>query len=104
LKSDGHGGSHHRVEWAIQGSIDGLSWIDLDRRRTQELNNNYITKIFSCDATPSQPRFYRFIRLLQTGKNSSGYDNLMLANFEYFGSMANAPPIASHSDGTAPDS
>jgi hypothetical protein len=104
LKSDGHGGSHHLLEWAVQGSIDGLSWIDLDRRRTQDLNNNYITKIFSCDATASQPHFYRFIRLLQTGKNSSGNDHLMLANFECFGSMANAPPIASPSDGTAPDS
>jgi hypothetical protein len=103
LKSDGNG-NYHLLEWAVQGSIDGISWTDLDRRRTQELNNNYITKTFSCDATASQPHFYRFIRLLQTGKNSAGHDNLMLANFECFGSMANAPPIASHSDGTGPDS
>jgi hypothetical protein len=103
LKSDGNS-NHHLVEWAVQGSMDGLSWTDLDRRHTQDLNNNYITKIFSCDATFSQPHFYRCIRLLQTGKNSAGSDNLMLTNFECFGSMATAPPMASASDGNVPDS
>jgi hypothetical protein len=103
LKSDGSSGNH-LLEWAVQGSMDGLSWTDLDRRHTQDLNNNYITKIFSCDATFSQPHFYRFIRLQQTGKNSSGSDYLMLANFECFGTMANSPPIAGHNDGNAPDS
>jgi hypothetical protein len=103
LKSAGHS-NNHLLEWAVQGSTDGLSWTDLDRRQTQDLNNNYITKIFSCDATASQPHFYRFIRLQQTGKNSSGSDYLMLANFECFGSMANAPPITSHCDGHVTDS
>jgi hypothetical protein len=103
LKSDGQGG-HHLLEWAVQGSMDGLSWADLDRRHTQELNSDYVTKIFSCDATFSQPHFYRCIRLLQTGKSSSGNDYLMLANFECFGSMVNAPAIASRSDGNVTDS
>jgi hypothetical protein len=103
LKSDGSNGCH-LLEWAVQGSIDGRSWTDLDRRQTQDLNNNYITKVFSCDATFPEPHFYRFIRLLHPGKNSSGSDTLMLANFECFGSMANAPPIASRSDRNVTDS
>jgi hypothetical protein len=103
LKSDGYGG-HHLLEWAIQGSMDGHLWTDLDRRNTQELNDNYVMKVFSCDATLSSPHFYRFIRLLQTGKNSSGANNLMLGNFECFGSMANAPLIAIVPHGNQPNS
>jgi hypothetical protein len=103
LKSDGHG-AHHLVEWIVQGSMDGDSWTDLDRRQTYDLNNNFVTKIYSCDVTFSEPRFYRYIRLLQTGKNSSGYDNLMLANFECFGLMASVSSIGFVYHGTPPTS
>jgi hypothetical protein len=40
LKSDGDGG-HHLLQWTVQGSVDGHSWINLDRRNTQELNGKY---------------------------------------------------------------
>jgi hypothetical protein len=103
LKSDGNIG-YHLQEWAIQGSMDGFSWTDLDRRNTQELNDNYITKVYSCNVTFSESHFYRFIRLVQTGKNSSGNDYLMLGNFECFGSMAKAPPFEVVPQGNPPDS
>jgi hypothetical protein len=103
LKSDGYGG-YHLVEWVVQGSMDGDSWTDLDRRKTQDLNNNFVTKIYSCDTSFSEAHFYRYIRLLQTGKDSSGYDYLMLANFECFGSMANISSIGFVSHGNPPTS
>jgi hypothetical protein len=89
LKSDG--GAFHLLQWALQGSVDGNSWTDLDRRNTQELNGHYVTKIFPCDQreSSSTPHFYRYIRLTQTGKNSYGDDYLMLGNFECFGWMVN---------------
>jgi hypothetical protein len=103
LKSDGNN-AHHLVEWTVQGSIDGISWTDLDRRHTQELNNTSVTKIFSCNVPFSQPHFYRFIQLMQNGKNGSGSDNLMLGNFECFGSMVTASPIEVVRDGNPPNS
>jgi hypothetical protein len=88
LKSDGNSGSH-LVQWTLQGSMDGNSWTDLDRRNTQELNGNYLTKLFQCDPpeSSSPPPFYRYVRLIQTGKYSFGCDYLLLGNFECFGCM-----------------
>jgi hypothetical protein len=93
LKSDGNG--HHLLQWALQGSVDGNSWTDLDRRNTQELNGDYVTKIFPCEQreSSSTPHFYRYIRLMQTGKDSQGRDYLELANFECFGWMVNLGDI-----------
>jgi hypothetical protein len=88
IKSAGNG-SHHLVKWSLVGSNDGTTWIDLDRRETNELSGNYIVKSYECASVPSSS-FFRFIRLTQTGKNSSGQDNLMLANLELFGDMINA--------------
>jgi hypothetical protein len=84
--------------------MDGDSWADLDRRNTQELNHDFVTKIYSCDVIFSEPRFDRYIRLPQTGRSSSGYDYLMLVNFECFGSMANALPIEIIHHGNPPNS
>jgi hypothetical protein len=86
LKSGGSG--YHLLEWTVAGSRDGVSWDPIDCRKTQELNDNYITKTFTLSASMSGTRFYRYIRLTQTGKNSSGCDFLMLAVVEFFGRMA----------------
>jgi hypothetical protein len=87
LKSDGHG-SHHLVQWEIEGSEDGNGWERIDARNTQDLNGNFITKTFKCSSPGN--RFYRYIRLIQTEKNSSGGDNLMLCNIEFFGRFRSA--------------
>jgi hypothetical protein len=84
LKSDGYG-IHHLVQWELSGSRDGNTWVVLDRKQTNDLNGNYITKTYSCNSEQSSADFCRYIRLQQTGKNSSGCDYLMLANIEFFG-------------------
>jgi hypothetical protein len=86
LKSDGCGGNH-LLQWELIGSKDGNTWVVLDREQTNDLNGNYTTKIFSCNANGPRADFYRYIRLQQTGKNSYGDDYLMLAKIEFFGSM-----------------
>jgi hypothetical protein len=85
LKSDGNG-YHHLLEWTVAGSGDGASWDPIDYRKTQELNGNYITKTFALSVS-SGTRFYRYIRLTQTGKDSNGKDYLLLAAVEFFGRM-----------------
>jgi hypothetical protein len=86
LKSDGHF-CGHLLEWILSGSNDGNSWTIVDSRKTEELNGKYLTKLFECDTKSSVVQFYRYIRLTQTGKNSSGRDFLQLGNIEFFGSI-----------------
>jgi hypothetical protein len=87
LKSDGNFSSHHLLEWTISGSNDGNSWIIVDCQKTQALNGRFITKLFECSDKSSVSPFYRYLRLTQTGKNTSGGDCLMLSNIEFFGSI-----------------
>jgi hypothetical protein len=74
-------------EWPLAGSMDSNEWIILDHQKTQILNGKYITKIFQCNDSSFSSQFYRYIRLSQTGKNSSGFDHLLLSNIEFFGQM-----------------
>jgi hypothetical protein len=93
IKSDGEGG-HHLLKWSLNGSNDGTSWINLDRRDTNDLKGDYIVKSYACESiqssssSSSSSPFFQFIRLTQIGKNSSGCDYLMLANLELFGKVS----------------
>jgi hypothetical protein len=89
LKSDGDSG-YHLVEWELSGSLDGNTSVVLDQRHTKDLDGQYITNIFGCNAEPSFPNSYRYIRLHQTGQNSCARQDLELANKELFGSMINS--------------
>jgi hypothetical protein len=94
LKSDGFG-SHHLLQWTVTGSKDGNTWNILDRQNTQDLNGNFITKIYRCANDSSNSDSYRYIRLTQTAVNSSGNHHLMLSNIEFFGRMVNVKVIES---------
>jgi hypothetical protein len=76
-------GTHLRC-WRLEGSNDGLSWIELDRHENDTRLNSQ-----GAIATLSIPEGnrgqYRMIRIQQTGQNSSGNDYLMLTAIEFFG-------------------
>ena len=84
LKSDGS--VYHLQTWIIQGSNDASSWTDLDSRNTSELNGKYITKHFTCSHEANGKQF-RYIRLTQTGTDSSRCHHLMLSEVELFGTL-----------------
>jgi hypothetical protein len=86
LKSDGDW-SYHLLEWTISVSNDENSWTIVDHQKTQDLKGQYITKLFECCDQSSNSKFYRYFRLTQTGKDSSGNDYLDLSNIEFFGSI-----------------
>jgi hypothetical protein len=88
IKSDGTS-CNHLLHWSLQGSNDGQSWTVLDQRDTQDLNDNYIVQSYECGSHQSSQ--FQFIRLIQTGPNSSNYNHLMLANLEFFGSISRWP-------------
>jgi hypothetical protein len=84
-------GAHYLLKWSLDGSNDGTSWTNLDRRETNDLKGDRIVKCYACESTESSSHFFRFIRLIQTGENSSGYDHLMLTNLEFFGKATECP-------------
>jgi hypothetical protein len=102
LKSDAMG--YHLLQWTLSGSMDGERWTVLGQKNTRDLDGNYQTKVFECDKSSSQRRFYRYIRLTQTGKDSRGSCYQMLAKIELFGSMASAATVELISSGNSPNS
>jgi hypothetical protein len=76
------------VQWEIEGSEDGNEWEHIDARSTQDLNGQYLTKTFKCSSPGT--RFYRYIRLIQIGRNLATNDYLMLCNIEFFGRFRSA--------------
>jgi hypothetical protein len=85
LKSGGDSGQH-LVEWEMEGSNDCTTWTTLDKRNTQELNGNYIVKTFEC-SSENRSKSFRYMRLRQTGRNSSNADYLQLCSIEFFASL-----------------
>jgi hypothetical protein len=80
----GNPGSHNPKNWVIEGSQDGNSWIELDRRdNNNELNGGDPTRTFSI----SRSEEVRLIRIRQTGLNHAGYHILLFSSFEIFGCL-----------------
>jgi hypothetical protein len=84
LKSGGE--NYYFIQWEIEGSVNGNTWKSLDKRNTREMCGNFSVKTYACsNASPNE--FFRFIRMRQTGKNSSNRDYLLLCNIEFFGNL-----------------
>jgi hypothetical protein len=73
------------VQWSLSGSNDEESWTILDERHTQDLNGPDHVRSFECKGDQSSTSSFRFIRLTQTGPNSSNRHNLQIANLEFYG-------------------
>jgi hypothetical protein len=84
LKSNGDDG-WFLLAWVMEGSNDVTNWTTLDTRNTGDLKGIYVVKNFGCSSGCSE--FFRYIRLRQTAKNSSGTDHLIFCNIEFFGSL-----------------
>jgi hypothetical protein len=71
--------------WVIEGSDDGASWTEIDRRENNsDLNHHHAVKTFAVSQSGSIGR----IRLRQTGLNHSGINRWVLRAFELFGAVA----------------
>jgi len=80
-----HGGNANWFKsWTIEGSSDGRAWTLLESRATADLVGK--RRVGTC-AADSLGGFFRFTRMRQTGKNSSGNENLILTALELFGSV-----------------
>jgi hypothetical protein len=76
--------SHYLRSWVFEGSIDGSIWTELDRHANdQTTNSNHPIGIFSI----SNPCECQFVRLRQTGVDTSEWHNLTLHAMEIFGDL-----------------
>jgi hypothetical protein len=70
----------------VEGRNDGEDWITLDERNTGELGDRGKVKTLACSSYDKSKTF-RYLRVRQTGKNSSGSDFLILSAVEFFGEL-----------------
>jgi hypothetical protein len=73
------------VDWVMEVSSDGSSWVTIDERRTTELKGPNRTKYFECTSPCAQ--LHRMVRIRQTGPNGSGSHQLGIGNIEFFGRL-----------------
>ena len=78
-------------EWQLQGSIDGLMWTDLNTAKdaNDPLQFRDPSPYFTGRWTVNgEVRAFRYFRILQTGRNSSGKYGIYLSGLELYGTLA----------------
>jgi hypothetical protein len=73
--------------WVIEGSVDGNTWTEIDRREDDHsLNFKNPVRLFAVDSVSGE---FRHVRLRQTGPNqySSSDHRIIISGFELFGSL-----------------
>jgi hypothetical protein len=79
------GTDYYLKNWAVEGSEDGASWTEIERR---ENNSDLIGENAVNTSAVSQAGSFRWIRLSQIGPNH-WHDNLLFRSaFEPFGAVA----------------
>lgn len=76
--------SNYVRNWKLQGSNDDNTWTDLDTR-TNNATLNTLNQLagFTCTSSTN----YKFLRILQTGSNSSGLNYLVLGEVYFYGQI-----------------
>ena len=82
-----HCGPGFPKSWVLEVSNDGKKWEVVDRRDNNfDLKAEYVTRNFVISDPPCGS--FRFVRLLQKGKNHDGHYALNLTSFEIFGALS----------------
>jgi hypothetical protein len=84
IRSARDGNHNHLRCWTLEGSVDGKSWMELDRReKDKTLNGTGAVSTFAV----SRSEEIQMIRLCNRGKNSSNSDQLVVNAIEFFGAI-----------------
>jgi hypothetical protein len=76
-------GGKQMQSWAVDGSLDGVNWTEIDRKaKTSDENTSEIGLM-----PVSRSAECRFIRMTQTGKSYDLNDIMLVAAFEFFGTL-----------------
>lgn len=89
LKNRASGGNYYLRNWKLQGSNNLLQpWVDLDVRvNDTTLNQDNTWGVFTC-SNPSATAF-QYLRIQETGTNSSGTYHVVLGEVEFYGELVN---------------
>lgn len=80
--------AHHIRSWNIEASNDENEWTILDSHTNDPtINECFKVYTFNIKLSEESEKFYRYIRIRQTGKNSSGNDYLAFSAIEFFGTI-----------------
>ena len=86
LRSDALGSSHVLRNWQLQASNDGAEWTTLRAHANDAALAATAFSTASWAVEGGKGAFAQF-RVLQTGKNSGGWDNLFCAGIELYGAF-----------------
>jgi hypothetical protein len=76
--------SNRIKSWVLEGSLDGESWLEIDKREnTVDLAEARTTCMFTCNTNVE----CSLVRLVNIGKSHAGDDNVVIAALELFGSL-----------------
>lgn len=90
IKSNNGGGKNnaHLKNWVIEGSKDNVNWVILDERKNEEsLNDRTASNTFKIQHNFENDEFYQYIKIRQTGLNTSNGNQLYFGSIEFFGSL-----------------
>jgi hypothetical protein len=73
--------------WNLQGSNDGTTWTNLDVR-TSDSTLTAAYQYWNWTCNQSNTSFWRYIRILSTGLDSSGANYVGIASMELYGAIA----------------
>jgi hypothetical protein len=79
-------GSAMLRNWKLQGSTNGSTWTDLDTR-TSDTTLTTGNQWGNWTVTQGNTNYWRYIRLLSTGVDSSGTNYLCLGQIELYGAI-----------------
>jgi hypothetical protein len=65
--------------WAVESSLDGDAWTEIDRKTNNEIFQDWATASFAVSNSDA----FRFIRLTQTGETH--HDKFFIGAIEVFG-------------------
>ena len=83
LRHDNHD-SHTLRHWVLEGSDDANSWTTL---RTHSDDQALVFLCVAAWPVEGATKAFRYFRIRQTGKNSSGRNHLMCAGIELYGRL-----------------
>lgn len=78
--------NNYLKSWNLEGSNDQNSWITLDSHSNDSsLLSFNVIKTFHIQNPNNREKRFRFIRILSTGPDGSGSNNLTITNIEFYG-------------------
>lgn len=92
IKSHGYGGKGycHPQTWSVEGSNDSSHWEELDSRSNEgSLDDRSASNTFEARNEAHKRNYYRYVRIMQKGKNTRNDNCFAFSSIEFFGSIEN---------------